>query len=167
MEATASFPNNGQDTSTLRIKGILGSDIRKVVSRADITLSTLKSTLSSRFDIPPGTPMQLKHTDEDGDLVTLCDDDDLREAVLISSSNLKVTLCLETPTPCTPEPIRSDNAQLLRAPKRVRRGGASCHWGVTCDRSGRSSGLIMSLCLSLCLCPKPVPVSNLILTPQA
>lgn len=60
----------------------------------DLDLSGLRGKIISLFNIPPGTEFTLTYVDEDGDLVTLVDDEDLHDVVKQHLKYLRINVQL-------------------------------------------------------------------------
>merc|ERR1719399_1766821 len=83
--------------STLRIKVTLGDDTRRISLPLGSDWAQLRSILASRFELAAATPLSLKWTDEDGDLITIADDCDLKEALSFVPSQQTLRLYLSAP----------------------------------------------------------------------
>ncbi|PKI59089.1 protein JOKA2 isoform X2 [Punica granatum] len=86
--------------STLVIKVQYGDTLRRFNARVngnenlDLDMLGLKAKIFSLFDFPTDTDVTLTYIDEDGDIVTLVDDDDLRD---VMRQNLKFLKIIVTP----------------------------------------------------------------------
>jgi len=99
--------------STLRIKVTLGEDTRRISLPLGSDWAQLRAILASRFDIAAAIPLSLKWTDEDGDLITIADDCDLREALSFVPPHQTLRLYLSTAPKAAAEP--SDAISALRS----------------------------------------------------
>jgi len=78
----------------VKIKTQLNDDLRRHTVDAQTTLAQLEQLVRAAYDIPEAAALQMRYLDEDGDLISLAHDDDLREAFLpvASSGTLRIHL---------------------------------------------------------------------------
>lgn len=101
----------------MRIKAVLGDDIRRIAIERHIPLENFEHKLSAVFEVPSLT---ITYVDEDGDVITVSRDEDLREAIenvaLHSEMNPKPLRFLLTegePRPTSAASTRSLHQQIV------------------------------------------------------
>ncbi|XP_023758588.1 protein NBR1 homolog [Lactuca sativa] len=120
-------------SSSIVIKVKFGKTLRRFsasINDNNLALDTvaLREKIRSLFNFNPDVDFTLTYVDEDGDAVTLADDDDLRDVVGQSLNPLRITVMLEngsnggssgtqTPTPTTTTfPLRTSQPQIPFGP---------------------------------------------------
>lgn len=84
----------------------------------DINMNKLKSKITGLFKFSPDAELILTYTDEDGDIVTLDDDDELRDAVIGQRLNpLRIDVLLKSPDSCDARSVRSNPTNSTNAPQ--------------------------------------------------
>merc|ERR1719158_918822 len=81
--------------STISFKAVLGDDVRRITAPATVSLAELSEMLQQRYGV---SSMTLKWTDEDGDMITIADDNDLQEALTSSKLRIVVTAAANKPS---------------------------------------------------------------------
>merc|ERR1719158_2416634 len=81
--------------STISFKAVFGDDVRRITAPATVSLAELTEMLQQRYGV---SSMTLKWTDEDGDMITIADDNDLQEALTSSKLRIVVTAAANKPS---------------------------------------------------------------------
>lgn len=92
---------------TLTVKASLGDEMRRLRLRKDASYAVMVSELAKLFGFPVADQCVLKYTDEEGDLITMSSDSELREAMAVAPDVLRVTLLRKTshaPAVLPPQP---------------------------------------------------------------
>ncbi|KAK4257026.1 hypothetical protein QN277_006671 [Acacia crassicarpa] len=108
--------------STLVIKVKYGDTLRRFNARVDednqldLDMARLIFKIRSLFNIPLETNFTLRYVDEDGDLVTLVDDDDLLDVMRQNLKFLKIDLHMMNDSVSKPNSVASGSSTPLRSP---------------------------------------------------
>ncbi|KAI4341380.1 hypothetical protein MLD38_026110 [Melastoma candidum] len=89
------------DSSTLVIKASYGETLRRFNARVengqlDLDMNDLKAKVLSLFEIPPDADLTITYVDEDGDVVTLIEDEDLRDVMRQNLKFLRINVVLNS-----------------------------------------------------------------------
>ncbi|XP_054822455.1 protein JOKA2 isoform X2 [Prosopis cineraria] len=109
--------------STLVIKVKYGDSLRRFNARVDennqldLDMARLRSKACSLFNIPPEANFVLRYVDEDGDLVTLVDDDDLLDVMRQNLKFLKINLQMSNDNASKSNSMASGSSTPLRSPR--------------------------------------------------
>ncbi|KAL0385136.1 UNVERIFIED_CONTAM: protein JOKA2 [Sesamum radiatum] len=107
-------------SSTMVIKVKYGDMLRRFnaeIVEEDLNLSMdgLRKKIRSLFSLAPDTELMLTYIDEDGDVVTLVDDDDLHDVVKQALNPLRITIKVNAEKNgrrTVPEPLRETLVKL-------------------------------------------------------
>eukprot|EP01102_Stenamoeba_stenopodia_P005714 TRINITY_DN1644_c0_g1_i1.p1 TRINITY_DN1644_c0_g1~~TRINITY_DN1644_c0_g1_i1.p1 ORF type:complete len:449 (+),score=123.33 TRINITY_DN1644_c0_g1_i1:517-1863(+) len=95
--------------ATVTIKASLNNELRRFRLPRDANFNTLSEELVKAFGVSPSDKLNIKYKDEEEDLITMSSDNELQEAIEISSSGVlrleleKISLPQFQPQP-TPQP---------------------------------------------------------------
>ncbi|XP_028781804.1 protein NBR1 homolog isoform X2 [Neltuma alba] len=109
--------------STLVIKVKFGDTLRRFNARVDennqldLDMARLRFKICSLFNIPLETNLVLRYVDEDGDLVTLVDDDDLLDVMRQNLKFLKIDLHMMNDNASKANSMASGSSTPLRSPR--------------------------------------------------
>lgn len=113
-------------SSLIVIKVKFGETLRRFTASIDdeklpLDHVTLRTKIRSLFNFNPEADFTLTYVDEDGDVVTLADDDDLHDVVRQSLNPLRITVTLNNSnsgaSTGTSTPLRSPQPQLPQLPQ--------------------------------------------------
>ncbi|CAI9754647.1 unnamed protein product [Fraxinus pennsylvanica] len=89
------------ETSTIVIKAKYGDMLRRfnaqiINKELYLNIDGLREKIFALFNLAPGAELTLTYIDEDGDVVTIVDDDDLRDVVRQALNPLRITVKVNT-----------------------------------------------------------------------
>lgn len=107
---------------SLVIKVKYGETLRRfnsgiVDGKLALDMNELREKVLSLFSFPAGSELAFTYVDEDGDVVTLADEEDLRDVVRQSLNPLRVTVKLNVEKGASSQSRSSGNSTPLRSPR--------------------------------------------------